>query len=555
MLGNLKIGKRLLLIVASLFIGMSAVCVFSLVNLKHNLTVERENQAKAVVDAATGIIAQHYERAQKENISQADAKAEALKAIGGMHYGSGDYVFVHDTKGLFLSHPRWANENHLDEKDAVGRAFVQDFVATSQKGGGFVTYYWKRDASKPPAEKISYVKPFEAWGLVVGTGIYVDDVNKAFISNSLLLGGITAVLFGLVGGLALTISRGITRPLSDIAGAMDRLAKGDKTVQVNFTHQADEIGDLARALELFKAAAIKMEAMEKESMNEQKKAEQRALMVKLADEFETNVKVIVDIVSAAAVEMQSSAESLSANAAETTTQASAVVKAAEVSSVNIQTVASASEELNASIGEINRQIADSANIASACLSEAESTNTAMHALGKAADEVGTVVKLIEDITSKVNLLALNATIEAARAGDAGRGFAVVATEVKNLANQVDHAAKNITSQITGIQGRTSQAVNSITSITNTIRRINEISTVIAGAVIEQGSATKDISRSIQETARGTAEVTQNINSVTRVASETSAASTQMLQTSAQLAKESRTLTDVVDAFIADIRRG
>ncbi|MDD3288462.1 MAG: methyl-accepting chemotaxis protein [Alphaproteobacteria bacterium] len=281
----------------------------------------------------------------------------------------------------------------------------------------------------------------------------------------------------------------------------------------------------------------------------------RSIMGHMADEFEHNVKGVVTTVSSAATEMQGSAKAMSAIAEETSNQSAAVSAAAEQASTNVQTVASAAEELNTSIGEINHQIENSIKVISECVAEAETTSTVMQGLSKSADDIGNVVKLIEGIADQVNLLALNATIEAARAGEAGRGFAVVANEVKNLANQAGNAARDITIQITDIQGQTSHAVDTISNITLTIKRMNEISTAIASAVEEQGAATKEISRSIQETAEGTNEVTRNITGVTRAASETGAASSQVLETADQLAKESEVLRSVVENFISKVREG
>lgn len=280
---------------------------------------------------------------------------------------------------------------------------------------------------------------------------------------------------------------------------------------------------------------------------------QKQVTQRMADELEKSVKGIVENVTAAATEMKSNAQSLASTAEETSRQSSAVAAAAEQTTNNVQTVASASEELYTSITEINRQIADSVRVAGSCVTEAEATGTVMQTLSKSADDIGNIVKLIEGIASKVNLLALNATIEAARAGEAGKGFAVVAGEVKGLANQVDKAAKDITKQIADIQQQTGRAVETITGITTTIKRVNEISTSIASVVEEQGAATKEISRNIQETAKGTSEVTRNIAGVKEASAETGRASSEVLSAATQLSQEAESLRRVVDEFIAHIR--
>lgn len=557
MLGNLKIGKRLIVIVAAMLIGMLIVGIIGLTNLRTNLLLDRQMQTKVVAEYASSIISNYYARAQKGDFSEDEGKKRALAMINTLRYDNSNYVFIVDSTGVFLAHPKWLGENHLDDKDANGESFVRSFAKIAQHGSGTVAYYWKRDPNKPPVPKISHVVSFEPWGWALGTGIYIDDVDAVFIKNATTTGILSLVLFIVIGGGALVISRGITFPLGRITAAMDRLAEGDKTIEVQYTENHDEIGDLARALETFKANAQRIEHLEKEQEAQVARAaaDRRSLMNKLADDFEGQVKGVVTTVSSAATEMQGSAQSMAAIAEGASKQSAVVAAAAEETSVNIQTVASAAEELDSSICEINRQISDSVDVAATCLSEAEATGSVMESLSKSAEDVGNVVKLIEGIASQVNLLALNATIEAARAGEAGRGFAVVATEVKNLANQVGRAAQDITQQIGGIQSQTSHAVETIETITKTIRRVNEISTAIATAVEEQGAATKEISRSIQETAAGTSEVTRNIEGVTRSASETGTASGKLLETAGQLAQESEILRRVVDAFISNVREG
>lgn len=275
----------------------------------------------------------------------------------------------------------------------------------------------------------------------------------------------------------------------------------------------------------------------------------------LADNFETNVKGVVDAVAAAATEMTASAQSLTVTAEETSRQSTAVAAASEQSNANVQTVASAAEQLSASVAEISRQVSKSVSIASSAVEAARRTDETVQGLANAARKIGDVAKLISDIAGQTNLLALNATIEAARAGEAGKGFAVVASEVKNLANQTARATDEISAQISAIQSATDQSVEAIRTIAGTIDEMSHISTSISTAVTEQGSATREIARSVQEAASGSAQVSTNIAGLSQAAAETGTSASQVLSASGELSQQAERLRAEVDQFLAMVRTG
>ena len=478
-----------------------------------------------------------------------------MSTVSSLRYGNNDYVWLNDMDGVFLAHPKLTGKNANDSQDAKGVYFMRRFIETARQGGGFVPYDWVRDQDKPPIAKISYVAPFPEWGWVIGTGIYIDDVAQTFTENAIEQGTIALLILLVVGGCGFVVGRNIVVPLKRITSSMLRLADGDKSIAVEYLANRDEIGELAKALETFKANAIKMEEMREEQKILENKAaqERKEAMCKMADNFEGSVKSIVMTVSSAATQMRGKAQGMAAIAEGTSRQANVVAAAAEQASANVQTVASAAEELSASIVEITHQIGSTTKISAACVTEAEETGHVMESLNKAADSISDIVILIEKIAGQVNLLALNATIEAARAGEAGRGFAVVANEVKGLASQVGNAAKTITHQVSDIQQQTKHAVGTIDGITATIKKMSSISTTIAAAVEEQESATREISRSIHDASTGTNEVTKNISSVTQAATETGTMSSQVLDMAGQLSKQSETLSAEVERFIARVR--
>ena len=265
---------------------------------------------------------------------------------------------------------------------------------------------------------------------------------------------------------------------------MTKLANGDLDIEIDGADRTDEVGGLARSLQVFKENAATARRLEGSTAGGASPKRER--VSKIVEEyiatFDSQVREALDTLTAASTEMHATAGSMTATAEETSRQATSVATASEQASANVQTVAAATEELHASISEISRQVTQSAEIASTAVVEADRTNATIQGLAETAQKIGEVVSLIQNIASQTNLLALNATIEAARAGEAGRGFAVVASEVKTLANQTAKATEDISAQIAAIQGETGHAVNAIKAIGGTIRQMNEIATTIAAAV-------------------------------------------------------------------------
>jgi methyl-accepting chemotaxis protein len=369
-----------------------------------------------------------------------------------------------------------------------------------------------------------------------------------------MIWGFVLVSIG-VGLAAWLIGRGITRPVRAMTDAMTRLAGGDVGVEIPARENTDEIGEMAKAVQAFKDNMIETERLraEREEQTRRGEEQQRQAMLAMADGFEMAVGDIVRDVNSQATQLQAAAQSMSATAEETERQSTAVAAASEQASTNVQTVASAAEELSSSIAEIGRQVASSSDITARAVEDTRRTNEQIQGLAEAAQSIGDVIKLISDIASQTDLLALNATIEAARAGDAGKGFAVVAAEVKSLANQTAKATEEIRGKIAEMQVATSRSVDAVQEIGQTIARINEIATTIASAVEEQGAATQEIARNVQQASAGTTEVSTNIVGVTKAANDTGVASTQVLGTAGELAQQSEALRSQVESFLGNIR--
>ncbi|KJC37340.1 chemotaxis protein [Bradyrhizobium sp. LTSP849] len=370
------------------------------------------------------------------------------------------------------------------------------------------------------------------------------------------------ILFGLllpaslaltIGGLMLMRNR-VTRPLTAITGIMTRFAAHDFASEVPGLDRNDEIGRMAAALQVFKDAMINAERLSGDQAVERADKEKRASELSgLVRQFESRIGQMVQTLSSASSELETTARSMSGTAAEAQTQAGSASTLADQVGGGVQTVAAAAEELNASIREINRQVEQASRATEQAVVTVKETDSTVRALADGADRIGEVIGLITSIAGQTNLLALNATIEAARAGESGRGFAVVASEVKNLASQTAKATEEISAQITEIQGATQKAVSAIDGIVKTIEEVSSINRTIAAAIEEQNKATAEIANTVQHTAEATSTVTRNIASVSSAANETGRAASGVLKAAANLSSQSSSLTGEVDSFITKVR--
>ncbi len=388
--------------------------------------------------------------------------------------------------------------------------------------------------------------------LFVGTpkAAFLTTFN-AFRNTILAASGISLLA---IGWMVCIVTRRMFAPLAALRETMDRLARHELGAAIPACSRTDEIGDMARAVQVFRDAMIVTDRVAAERAADQAAREARAAQLAgLVAGFEAQVGGMIGTLSSASGELETTAQAMTGTAARTNSQATIVAAAAEEANQGVQNVAAAAEELSASIAEISRQVTESAHMTVEAAGQARRTDTIVRTLSDGAARIGDVVSLISGIAGKTNLLALNATIEAARAGEAGKGFAVVASEVKSLAAQTARATSEIGAQIGYVQAAVQEAVSAIQGIVGRIEQISVISASIASAMEQQGLATVEISSSVQQAAVSTRQVTANITSVSQAANDTGLAASQVLGSAGALSRRAEQLSGEVRSFVHGIQ--
>ncbi len=437
--------------------------------------------------------------------------------------------------------------------DALSRQYRQDMVAladaTAQQNAAVKEFTGVFAETTPLIDRLfTYTRAGLADAKQAERDIRVNTQRL-----TMAIGGILVALFC---GLSLLLVRSITRPLAQIEQAMEGLARGERLSFIPGTGRQDEIGDMARAIDVFRVNAeemdrLKAEEQERERVHKQEMADR---LGGLALALEQEMTRRVDAVLAEAAGIATMADSMSGAATRTGEQSDGVAVAAQEATGNVQNVAAATEELASSSREIGRQVTAVADMVHDAVQRGGQTRAVAAQLADAAHNIGRAAQLIGDISGQTNLLALNATIEAARAGEAGRGFAIVAAEVKTLSTQTGQATEEITSQITAVQRATERVIADIHQLHEVIGRIDEIAATISAAVNEQGAATESISASATSAADGTNEVSDRIRSVASDASETRTLSLDLGRRATQVTAEMRALRERLAIILADSQR-
>ncbi len=558
---NRSIGAKLAAMTIVGAICMALVASTILWIARNQLITERTEKAHAIADAVWEIADGFHRAAAAGQMTDEEAEKRFFAVAGTVWYeGHTNYMFIYDyDTGISVVNtgvPTLLGKDMRTFKDANGLPFASMLIDLARQGQGSVRYTFLRSSTDPtPLDKVAFTRGYAPWHLMIGTAEYMSAVDDSFWSMVRTASVVIAVLMLLSIVVAWAITRSVVRPLAALRQRMASLSTGELDAPVANADRSDEVGQMARTVQVFRDAMIETNRLREDQVaGAQRQAAQRKIdMNRLADQFESEVGQIVTLVSAAASQLEASSATLSKTAGTVEQVSQRASSASGEASKNVHSVAAASEELSTSIGEISRQVEASSRIAGEAVEQAQKTDARISQLSQAAARIGDVVDLIQTIAGQTNLLALNATIEAARAGDAGRGFAVVATEVKSLAEQTAKATGEIGQQIADIQSATKDSVTAIKEIGGIIARISEISATIASAVEQQGSATQEISKNVQRAAEGTSKVEASISDVQRGASEAGGASSEVLSAAKSLSGESNRLKLEVAKFMNSVR--
>jgi methyl-accepting chemotaxis protein len=503
-------------------IGTGLTGVFTAHQLREARFEDREQGTQHVVQVALGVIEYYGAQETSGTLSRAAAQQQALALLKCVRYGAKDYVWVNGIDLKMIMHPTKPELDGTDVgglKDPDGVPIFPRFVdVVKTKGSGFVAYQWPKAGSKEPQPKISYVAGYEPWGWVVGSGIYVDDVNAATLGDLRTAGFETLLLTLLICAMVLLAWRSTVRPLESMSTL---LQDGELGRRLDEGTGRTELERLSRAVNA---------SLDRMSSVVRKVVQDTSSITEHIDHLDENAR---------AIEAQARR---TANQADEASGASAQVVA------GYDTLATAVSQIDHSIKMIAENVRQVSAVAGEAVRATESTHQIVAKLGHSSAEIGEVLRTIATIAEQTNLLALNATIESARAGEAGKGFAVVATEVKELAHETARATEDIGSTIETLQADAQESAAAITTIGEVITQINALQESIAAAVTQQSSTTAEVSRSVSDSSRAGADAGRSIAVVAQEADRTRTELDDITARIRSLAEVSCHLTEAVSVF-------
>ncbi len=511
------------------FICFGIVAIYAALATRELIIDGNRQKLKAVVDSAATIVSDLEKRSAKGDLPRDQAQQLAKDALRAIRYDGVEYFFVYDLDGVNVMHaakPELQGKNLWGFKDPKGNLVIQLLTGPDRKGGRFIDFYWDKAGEKDhPVPKLGYSVVNDGWGWMIGTGVYMDNVDAAFWAQIrtliiLALGGCVAIWAG-----SFFIGRALIGPLSNLCTCMGKIADGDFDRCTGLNNRHDEVGDMARAVETLRERGLENRELkaEQERRRQESAQHERALLAELADDLESRVDRIVSSLGDQAGRLNDTASDIQVQARAASQKTSAVAQAGADAMGVVDAMAAAAEEIAASSSEIGRQVDGAAKLVGSAVEQSHHAVSTVRQLSTDAQRVAEAVTMIEAVAAQTNLLALNATIEAARAGEAGKGFAVVAGEVKSLANQTARATEEIAHILNAVHRQTGDVTRAIEQIATTITTVDETSTQVAAAVVQQNAALAEISSGIHRAAQAVGLVERDIQTVSDNVGATAAA--------------------------------
>ena len=521
--------------------GLLVLAGFWLSSLRTNILAEKEDQARNLVEIPYSILNEQYQMEQEGKTSREKAQKRALELIRGLRYEGQNYFWINDMHPVMVMHPlkpELDGKDLTDFKDPTGKAlFVESVKVVRANGSGFVSYRWAKPGSDKPVPKLSFVKGFEPWGWIIGTGIYIDDVDASVAKSAWTAGGVALVCLAVLIFVSTTMSRSIFRRLSDMVERVRDIAEGegDLTKRIEITAQ-DEVGELARWFNTFidkLHEILSQVASNTESVTDT--AREVAASSREHSQGVESQRAQADQVATAMQEMSSTVQQVSENSNNAAAASQKAADSARAGGAVVEETLARMRAIAESVGNTARQVKE---------------------LGKRSDQIGQIIGVIDEIADQTNLLALNAAIEAARAGEQGRGFAVVADEVRKLAERTSKATKEIADMIRSIQSETKSAVSAMEAGTKEVQRGVE-STTLAGSslheIIETNQGVNDMIAHIATAATEQAAATEQINKSISEIARITASSAQVTQQSQQALEDLSQLAQNLQALVRQFR--